>query len=398
MALLLAGLAMFGPFSIDTIFPAFPQLAQRLAVDEVAVQQTISVYLLFYALMSLAHGPLSDAWGRKRVILGGLVVFIGASVGCALSTDLTTLLVFRALQGLSAGVGMIVGRAVIRDLYHGHDAQRLMSQVSMLFGIAPAIAPIIGGWILLSGAGWPLIFWFLVVFSLVLLVCTARFMPETHPVAARVPLSPRGLLRVNVSSIAERFLSGELVARFVEAHPGITLDVTVSDDPIDLVAGGFDAGVRLGEVIEQDMVAVPLTGPQRQVAVAAPAYLERNGLPRHPRELVNHRCIGWRPAPEVAPYRWEFSEGGREFEVDVGAQVTTNDLRLMLRTALAGGGISFGLEENYRQWLRSGELVALLGDYLPEFDGFYLYYPNRNNQPPKLRALVEHVRRFRAEG
>jgi len=195
LALLLAGLAMFGPFSIDTIFPAFPQLAQRLAVDEVAVQQTVSVYLLFYGLMSLAHGPLSDAWGRKRVILGGLVVFVGASVGCALSTDLPTLLAFRALQGLSAGVGMIVGRAVIRDLYHGHDAQRLMSQVSMIFGIAPAIAPIIGGWILLSGAGWPLIFWFLVVFALVLLVATARYLPETHPVDARVPLSPRRLLR-----------------------------------------------------------------------------------------------------------------------------------------------------------------------------------------------------------
>lgn len=195
LALLLAGLAMFGPFSIDTIFPAFPQLAQRLAVDEVAVQQTVSVYLLFYGLMSLAHGPLSDAWGRKRVILGGLVVFVGASVGCALSTDLPTLLGFRALQGLSAGVGMIVGRAVIRDLYHGHDAQRLMSQVSMIFGIAPAIAPIIGGWILLSGAGWPLIFWFLVVFALVLLVATARYLPETHPVSARVPLSPRRLLR-----------------------------------------------------------------------------------------------------------------------------------------------------------------------------------------------------------
>lgn len=195
LALLLAGLAMFGPFSIDTIFPAFPQLAQRLGVDEVAVQQTVSVYLLFYGLMSLAHGPLSDAWGRKRVILGGLVVFVGASVGCALSTDLTTLLMFRALQGLSAGVGMIVGRAVIRDLYHGHDAQRLMSQVSMIFGIAPAIAPIIGGWILLSGAGWPLIFWFLVVFSLLLLVATARFLPETHPIDARTPLSPRGLVR-----------------------------------------------------------------------------------------------------------------------------------------------------------------------------------------------------------
>ena len=207
---------------------------------------------------------------------------------------------------------------------------------------------------------------------------------------------PRGLLRVNVSSIAERFLAGPLVAGFAEAHPHITLDVTVSDDPIDLVAGGFDAGVRLGEVIEQDMVAVPLTGPQRQVAVAAPAYVQRHGRPRHPRELVDHRCIGWRPAPQVAPYRWEFSEDGREFEVDVGAQVTTNDLRLMLRTALAGGGITFGLEENYRQWLRSGELVALLEDYLPPFDGFYLYYPGRHNQPPKLRALVEHVRRFRA--
>jgi len=195
LALLLAGLAMFGPFSIDTIFPAFPQLAQRLAVDEVAVQQTVSIYLLFYGLMSLAHGPLSDALGRKRVILAGLAVFVGASVGCALSTDLGTLLVFRALQGVSAGVGMIVGRAVIRDLYHGDDAQRLMSQVSMIFGIAPAIAPIIGGWILLSGAGWPLIFWFLVAFSLVLLVATARFLPETHPPEARVTLSPRSLVR-----------------------------------------------------------------------------------------------------------------------------------------------------------------------------------------------------------
>jgi len=208
---------------------------------------------------------------------------------------------------------------------------------------------------------------------------------------------PRGLLRVNVSSIAERFLSGPFVASFAQAHPGITLDVTVSDDPIDLVAGGFDAGVRLGEVIEQDMVAVPLTGPQRQVAVAAPAYIEAHGAPLHPRDLVQHRCIGWRPSPQVAPYRWEFSEDGREFEVDVNAQVTTNDLRLMLRTALAGGGIAFGLEENYRQWLQTGELVALLEDYLPPFDGFFLYFPNRHNQPAKLRALVAHVRMFRAQ-
>lgn len=195
LSLLLAGLAMFGPFSIDTIFPAFPQLAQRLAVDQVAIQQTISVYLLFYALTSVVHGPLSDAWGRRPVILGGLVLFVAASVGCALSRDLPTLLAFRALQGLSAGVGMIVGRAVIRDLFHGHDAQRLMSRVSMIFGIAPAIAPIIGGWILGVGSGWPMIFWFLVAFSTLLLIAALLWLPETHPVSARTTLAPKPLLR-----------------------------------------------------------------------------------------------------------------------------------------------------------------------------------------------------------
>ena len=195
LALLLAGLSMFGPFSIDMVFPAFPQLGQRLGVDPLAVQQTVSVYLLAYAVMSLAHGPLSDALGRKGVILAGLVVFIGASVGCALSTHLGVLLVFRALQGISAGVGMIVGRAVIRDLYEGDDAQRLMSQVSMIFGIAPAIAPIVGGWLLVTGAGWPLIFWFLVAFSSMLLLATARWLPETHPVENRHPLQAGPLLR-----------------------------------------------------------------------------------------------------------------------------------------------------------------------------------------------------------
>ena len=206
---------------------------------------------------------------------------------------------------------------------------------------------------------------------------------------------PRGLLRVSVSSIAERFLSGPFVAAFAQAHPGITLDVTVTDDPVDLVAAGFDAGVQLGEVIEQDMVAVPFGGPQRQLAVASPDYVEAHGLPRHPRELVHHRCIGWRPAPETAPYRWEFSEGGREFAVDVDPQVTTNDLRVMLTTALSGGGITFGLEENFRAWIRAGRLVPMLQDYLPPFAGFFLYFPNRHNQPRKLRALVEHVRTFR---
>ena len=138
--------------------------------------------------MSLVHGPLSDAIGRRRVILAGLFVFALASAGCALSHDLTTLLGFRALQGLSAGVGLIVGRAVIRDVLHGDDAQRLMSQVSMIFGIAPAIAPVIGGWIL-GWSAWPVIFWFLVVFSIVLWFATLVALPETHPQPARLPLA-----------------------------------------------------------------------------------------------------------------------------------------------------------------------------------------------------------------
>jgi DHA1 family bicyclomycin/chloramphenicol resistance-like MFS transporter len=194
LALLLGGLAMFGPFSIDTIFPAFPVMGARLGADKIAIQQTISAYLVAYALMSLVHGPLSDAIGRKRVIIGGLVVFTFASIGCALSQDLTTLLAFRALQGLSSGVGLIVGRAVIRDVLQGEDAQRLMSQVSMIFGIAPAIAPIIGGWIL-GWSQWPVIFWFLAAFSVVLLLVTWLGLPETHAKEARLPLRAKSLVR-----------------------------------------------------------------------------------------------------------------------------------------------------------------------------------------------------------
>lgn len=194
LALLLGGLAMFGPFSIDTIFPAFPAIGTQLGANAVAMQQTISVYLIAYALTSLVHGPLSDAIGRRRVILGGLIVFALASAGCALATDLPTLLAFRALQGLSSGVGLIVGRAVIRDLLHGADAQRLMSQVSMIFGIAPAIAPIVGGWIL-GWSRWPMIFWFLLAFAIVLIVATWATLPETHPPEARLKFVPRHLLR-----------------------------------------------------------------------------------------------------------------------------------------------------------------------------------------------------------
>lgn len=203
LALILGGLAMIGPFSIDTMFPAFPQIGAQFGADKVALQQTISVYLLAYALMSLVHGPLSDAIGRRRVILGGLALFALASIGCALSTSLPMLLAFRALQGMCAGVGLIVGRAAIRDVFQGDLAQKLMSQVSMIFGIAPALAPILGGWIL-GWERWPAIFWFLVLFTLLLMAMTWFGLPETHPTQARFRPSPGELLRNHAYIVLNR--------------------------------------------------------------------------------------------------------------------------------------------------------------------------------------------------
>ncbi len=204
---------------------------------------------------------------------------------------------------------------------------------------------------------------------------------------------PRGRLRLAVSSIAERFLSGPFLAAFAEAHPEVALDITVTDEEFDIVAEGYDAGVRLGEVIEQDMIAVPVAGEERQLAVCAPSYRARFGVPSQPAELAAHACIGWRPTPKGAPYRWEFTENGRDFSVDVAPRFTTNDMALMIRLATAGAGITFGMEESFRPALDRAELEPILEDYLPTFPGFYLYYPSRRNVAPKLRALIDHLRR-----
>lgn len=203
---------------------------------------------------------------------------------------------------------------------------------------------------------------------------------------------PTGMLRLAVSSIAERFISGPLVAGFTEAYPGISLDITVTDEEFDIVAEGYDAGVRLGEVIEQDMIAVPVSDEQRQLVVGSPAYFRTHGRPTHPTELSQHRCIGWRPSPRVEPYRWEFGRNGREFDVAVNPEVTTNDMWVMVRTACAGGGLTFGMEETFRPYIERGELEAVLEDYCPCFAGFFLYFAARRNAPPKLRALIDHFR------
>lgn len=208
---------------------------------------------------------------------------------------------------------------------------------------------------------------------------------------------PRGRLRLAVSSIAERFLSGPFLAGFAAVHSEVELDITVTDEEFDIVAAGYDAGVRLGEVIEQDMIAVPIGGEERQLAVCAPVYRERFGVPSHPRELATHRCIGWRPGPKLPPYRWEFAEDGKEFSVAVAPEITTSDMALMIKLAVAGAGITFGMEESFRLAIARGELEPLLEEFCPYFAGFYLYYPSRRAMAPKLRALVDHLRRFEWE-
>jgi DNA-binding transcriptional LysR family regulator len=211
--------------------------------------------------------------------------------------------------------------------------------------------------------------------------------------AAEVGGRPRGPLRLAVSSIAESFLNGATLGAFLKSCPDIDLDILVTDDEFDIVAEGFDAGVRLGEVIEADMIAVPVSGDQRQLIVASADYLGRHGAPAHPRELVAHECIGWRPSPEVAPYRWEFTVDGRDVAVAVEPRVTTNDMAVMVRLACAGVGITCGMEETFGPHLARGELQVVLEAFCPPFPGFFLYYPSRRSMTGALRALVDHVKR-----
>lgn len=194
LPLLLAALSMIGPFAIDTYLPSFPEIARTLGATSIEVQQSLTAFLVPFALMSLWHGSIADALGRRRPILVGLIVFSGASAGCAFAPDIRVLWAFRAVQGLAAGAGLVVGRAIIRDLYTGPEAQRVMSQVSVLFTIAPAIAPVIGGW-LHEVAGWRSVFVLLAVLSATLAFFCGVNLPETLPAARRQPLNAGYLLR-----------------------------------------------------------------------------------------------------------------------------------------------------------------------------------------------------------
>ena len=193
LALLLACLGMLGPFSIDAYLPAFAGIGASIGATPAQMQQTLSSYLLGFAVMNLFHGALSDSVGRRPVVLWGVALFTASSVGCALADTIGELVLFRALQGMSAGAGMVVSRAIIRDMFPPADAQRVMSQVTIYFGIAPAVAPLLGG-LLFAYSNWHAVFWMLALGGAALWLANWRLLPETLHASARQPFNTRHLL------------------------------------------------------------------------------------------------------------------------------------------------------------------------------------------------------------
>lgn len=203
---LLAALSVLGPFSIDTYLPAFSGISASLAASPLQMQQTLSAYLLAFAFMNLFHGALADSFGRRPVVLWGVAAFGLASIGCAMAQSAEQLIFFRALQGMSSGASMVVSRAIIRDVYPPAQAQRVMSQVTLYFGLAPAVAPILGGW-LYTLLGWQSIFWFMAFLGVALWLLNWRILPETLPAADRQPLRLKPL----IAGYKELGLSGRFI-------------------------------------------------------------------------------------------------------------------------------------------------------------------------------------------
>ena len=214
--MLLAALSALGPFSIDTYLPSFHDIGESLGATPIEVQQTLTAYMLPFAIMALWHGAISDALGRRRVVLVSLALFGLASIGCVFATRIEHLWILRALQGMSAGAGIVIGRAIVRDIFDGPEAHRLMSQITMMFALAPAVAPMIGGQ-LQTWFGWRSVFVFMVLMTFAIWFACWRLLPETLPPERRQPLHAGYLARTYwkvLTSPAFLFACGGLAFNF----------------------------------------------------------------------------------------------------------------------------------------------------------------------------------------
>ena len=262
LAATLAGLVMLGPFSVDTILPSFPAIGREFAATPIQVQQTLSAYLIVFAVMTLFHGALSDSFGRRPVILACLAIYVLGSIGCTFAQSFGQLLIFRGVQGFSAGVGWVVGRAIVRESCSGHDAQRLLSVITMIFGLAPALAPVIGGW--LQGAfGWRTVFAFLALYGALQLAICWVALPETHPPEARHRFAPAPLLATYRKLAGSPLLVLLCVAiafnfsgffLYVAASPAIIYDLLgLSENHFPVLFVPGIAGVMLGAFLSHRM-------------------------------------------------------------------------------------------------------------------------------------------------
>ena len=226
----------------------------------------------------------------------------------------------------------------------------------------------------------------------------ARLLDRLRPVLRDLDLAlaevaafrsrPSGTLRINANEVAARLLLRSTVPAFLARHPEMSLDLVTEGRLIDIVAEGFDAGVRLGEAVPQDMIAVRFGGPARFVAVASPAYLAGRGVPRTPDDLLRHACIRFR-LPSGKPFRWEFARHGQELAIDVPGALTLDHPELMAEAAADGLGIAYMSDRTAQPFIERGALVTVLGDWCPSIPGLFLYYPGHRHVPPGLRAFID---------
>lgn len=202
---------------------------------------------------------------------------------------------------------------------------------------------------------------------------------------------PAGLLRLNMPKLVYVSYLAPLVAGFLKKYPDVSIELCFDDRQVDVVSRGYDAGIRLSDILAKDVAAYKLAGPIAFIAAASPSYLKQAGRPKHPRDLLNHRCIC--PLLDAGAYdRWEFTENGKEFSVHVSPAITMNDSVLLLEAAAAGLGVVYATTDGVRDYVRKGKLEVLLPDYAAISTGFFLYYPSVSQALPKLRAFIDHIR------
>src|ERR1019366_7649132 len=208
--------------------------------------------------------------------------------------------------------------------------------------------------------------------------------------ARKLKESPAGRIRLVISRSAACLVLLPNLARFARTYPEIVLEVTSSNDPVDLIAGQYDAGVQIGEFIQRDMIAVRVSKDLRFAVVGSPEYFNSHKIPSTPRDLKDHACIGFRFSSGI--YRWEFEKGRKALTVNPQGPATFDDPDLVIRAALNGVGIGMAMEEPLAELIANGRLVQVLSDWCPTFPGYFLYYPSRRNQPAALAALINTLR------